>query len=81
MPFWLAKLQALLTWPLPNSMRPLTVDQVRMLQKDNIVSEAAKSEGRTIEALGVEHPKSAGVIVPQYLERFKPKGQFAHYRG
>lgn len=81
MPFWLAKLQALLTWPLPNSMRPLTVDQVRMLQKDNVVSEAAKSEERTIEALGVENPKSAGVVVPQYLERFKPKGQFAHYRG
>jgi uncharacterized protein YbjT (DUF2867 family) len=81
MPFWLAKLQALLTWPLPNSMRPLTVDQVRMLQKDNVVSEAAKSGQRTIEALGVEHPKSAGVVVPLYLERFKPKGQFAHYRG
>ena len=32
MPFWLAKLGALLTVPLPNSLRPLTVDQVRMLQ-------------------------------------------------
>ncbi|MBO0237240.1 hypothetical protein, partial [Vibrio parahaemolyticus] len=32
MPFWLAKLQALLTWPLPNSLRPVTVDQVRLLQ-------------------------------------------------
>jgi hypothetical protein len=52
-----------------------------MLQKDNVVSEAAKSGQRTIEALGVEHPKSAGVVVPLYLERFKPKGQFAHYRG
>ena len=38
-------------------------------------------DGRTIEALGVTHPKSAGVIVPDYLERFKAKGQFAHYRG
>lgn len=81
MPFWLAKLQALLTWPLPNSLRPVTVDQVRMLQKDNVVSAAAKEDGRTIEALGVTHPKSAGVIVPDYLERFKAKGQFAHYRG
>ena len=81
MPFWLAKLQALLTWPLPNSLRPVTVDQVRMLQKDNVVSAAAKEDGRTIEALGVTHPKSAGVIVPDYLERFKAKGQLAHYRG
>jgi len=27
MPFWMAKLAALATWPLPNSIRPLTVDQ------------------------------------------------------
>ena len=81
MPFWLAKLQAILTWPLPNSLRPITVDQVRMLKLDNVVSEAAKSEERTIAALGVAQPKAAGVVVPEYLERFKPKGQFAHYRG
>lgn len=80
MPFWLAKLQAILTWPLPNSMRPITSDQVKMLKKDNVVSATAQEEGRTIEALGVEHPQSAGVIVPEYLERFKPRGQFAHYR-
>ncbi len=81
MPFWLAKLQALLMSPLPNSMRPITVDQVRMLEGDNVVSQAAISEGRTIAALGVAHPKATGVVVPEYLERFKPKGQFAHYRG
>jgi uncharacterized protein YbjT (DUF2867 family) len=81
MPFWLAKLQALLTWPLPNSWRPLTVDQVRMLERDNVVSEAAKNEGRTLDALGVSTPHSAASIVPTYLERFKPRGQFAHYRG
>ncbi len=81
LPFWLAKLQALLTWPLPNSLRPITVDQVRMLQSDNVVSQAAMSEERTIVALGVAHPKAAGVVVPEYLERFKPRGQFAHYRG
>lgn len=81
MPFWMAKLQALLTWPLPNSLRPVTVDQVRMLESDNVVSEAANKEGRTLEALGVKHPRSAGIVVPEYLERFKPKGQFAHYRG
>ncbi|MEM8548640.1 MAG: complex I NDUFA9 subunit family protein [Pseudomonadota bacterium] len=81
LPFWLAKLQALLTWPLPNSLRPITVDQVRMLQSDNVVGDTAIAEGRTLEALGVDQPHACEAIVPNYLVRFKPKGQFAHYRG
>ena len=81
MPFWLAKLQALMTWPLPNAMRPITFDQVRMLQTDNVVSAAARTEGRTLETLGVATPHSMGSIVPAYLERFRPRGQFSHYRG
>ncbi|CAA2137158.1 complex I NDUFA9 subunit family protein [Hyphomicrobium sp. ghe19] len=79
-PFGLAKLMAILSSPLPNSLRPITLDQVRLLQSNNVVSEAAKKEGRTIEALGVERPASIDGIVPDYLERFKPKGQYAHYR-
>jgi NADH dehydrogenase len=81
LPFTLAKLQALLTWPLPNTLRPLTVDQVRMLQTDNVVSEAARSEGRTIAALGVAAPHMIDVIVPAYLEPYRPKGQFSRYKG
>ena len=81
LPFWLAKLQALLTWPLPNALRPLTVDQVRLLQADNVVSAAAQAEGRTLAGLGVAAPQSIGAIVPMYLERFRPKGQYSHYRG
>jgi NADH dehydrogenase len=81
MPFWLAKLQALLTWPLPNSLRPLTVDQVRLLQTDNVVSADALKDGRTLAQLGVAEPQSIGSVVPGYLERFKPKGQYSHYRG
>lgn len=81
MPFWLAKLQAVLTWPLPNGLRPVTVDQVRMLQRDTIVSDAARLENRTLAELGVPHPESVDAIVPTYLERFKAKGQYAHYRG
>jgi NADH dehydrogenase len=80
LPFWLAKLQALLTWPLPASLRPLTLDQVRMLQSDNVVSEAATREGRTLQALGIERPHAIGTVVPTYLERFRPRGQFSHYR-
>ena len=66
---------------LPNSLRPLTVDQVRLLETDNVVSEAAIKEGRTLAGLGFVSPRSIGSVVPAYLERFKPKGQYAHYRG
>jgi uncharacterized protein YbjT (DUF2867 family) len=79
-PFWLAKLGALLTVPLPNSKRPLTVDQIRMLQQDNVVSEVAEVEGRVLVGLGVEHPHTMEAVVPGYLVRFHPRGQFAHYR-
>jgi NADH dehydrogenase len=80
MPFWLAKLQALLTWPLPNAVRPITVDQVRSLKSDNVVSEKARNEGRTLAGLGIQ-AQSVTSIVPSYLERFMPRGQFEHYRG
>ncbi len=81
LPIPLAKLQAALTWLLPNSLRPLTVDQVRMLERDTVVSDAARIEGRTLAAFGISAPASIEAIVPPYLERFKPKGQYAHYRG
>lgn len=80
-PYMLAKLGALLTVPLPNSLRPLTVDQVRLLQVDNVVSTQAQSEGRTLSGLGITQPHSIAAVVPGYLERFNPHGQFAHYRG
>jgi uncharacterized protein YbjT (DUF2867 family) len=81
MPFWLAKVAAFMTVPLPNNLRPLTVDQVRMLQLDNVVSEPARAEHRTLADLGVTQPQAISTIVPGYLERFQPKGQFAHYKG
>ncbi len=81
LPFWLAKLGALLTLPLPNSLRPLTVDQIRMLQRPNVVSDAAIGERRTLAGLGIAKPQSMDAIVPGYLERFRPRGQFDHYRG
>ena len=80
LPFWLAKLQAVLTWPLPNSLRPITYDQVRLLQHDTVVSETAKSAKRTLSGLGITAPHGVAAIVPTYLERFRAKGQFASYR-
>lgn len=81
LPFWMAKLAAALTAPLPNTLRPLTVDQVRMLQVDNVVSEAAIAEGRTLAGLGIPSAHAMDTIVPPYLEQYKPKGQYSHYRG
>jgi uncharacterized protein YbjT (DUF2867 family) len=80
-PFWLAQVGAFLTVPLPNGLRPLTVDQVRSLTEPNVVGDAAVSEGRTLSGLGIAQPHAMSAIVPGYLERFQPHGQFAHYRG
>ena len=76
-PFWLAKLQAAFLQLLPKP--PLTIDQVRLLQSDNVVSEAAIEAGRTLEGLGIE-PVAIAAIVPGYLEQFRPRGQFSQYR-
>jgi NADH dehydrogenase len=73
-PFPIAKLQAAFLGLLPKP--PLTVDQVEMLKTDNIVSEAAKREGRTLEGLGI-HPSLMEVVVPLYLWRFRKAGEFS----
>jgi len=78
-PFWLAQIGAFLTAPLPHGLRPLTVDQVRMLMRANVVDEAAVKEGRTLQGLGVATPHAMAGVVPEYLERFRPHGQFASY--
>jgi uncharacterized protein YbjT (DUF2867 family) len=77
-PFWAAQVGAFLTAPLPHGLRPLTVDQVRLLMRDNVVEEAAIREGRTLQGLGIT-PHAMASIVPQYLERFQTHGQFASY--
>jgi hypothetical protein len=61
--------------------RPLVItrDQLRMLEDDNLVSEAAKAEGRTLEGLGIQ-PTSHEAIVPSYIWRFRKYGQFEKMR-
>ena len=81
LPFWAAKLQAILMTPLPNALRPITLDQVRSLQIDNVVSDAAKKEGRTLAAFGINAPHTTEAVVPNYLERFRARGQYFRYRG
>lgn len=53
----------------------LTADQVELLQTDNLVSEAAIGEKRTLAAFGVE-PTPMDAILPSYLWRFRKHGQF-----
>jgi NADH dehydrogenase len=53
---------------------PLTGDQVTMLKRDNIVG--ADPGAGTIFDLGVSPLESVEAIVPTYLWRFRPYGQF-----
>ena len=81
LPFIAAKAMALGTLVLPSGLRPFTYDQVRLLQSgDNVVSAAAVAEGRTLQGLGIADPVPMDAVVPGYLERFRPRGQFSHYR-
>jgi NADH dehydrogenase len=72
--FGLAKLQAAFLQFAPGALK-LTPDQVELLRSDNVVSEAAKSEGRTLQGLGIT-ADSLEAVAPQYLWRFRPAGQF-----
>jgi NADH dehydrogenase len=81
-PFGLAKLQAAFlegAHILVPGPPPLTRDQVELLKRDSVVSDAAKDEGRTLAGLGIE-PTSMQAIVPSYLWRFRPAGQFQRLR-
>ena len=74
LPFGLAKLQAAFLRFAPGALK-LTPDQVELLRSDNVVSQAAQSEGRTLQNLGIT-PDSLEAVAPQYLWRFRPAGQF-----
>lgn len=52
-----------------------TYDQAILLEKDNVVSDAAAAEGRTLAGLGIT-PTTVEAVVPSYLLRFRKTGQF-----
>jgi uncharacterized protein YbjT (DUF2867 family) len=56
-----------------------TRDQVELLRYDNVVSEPAIAEGRTLAALGID-PQGVEAIAPAYLVRFRKTGQYAASR-
>jgi NADH dehydrogenase len=77
-PFWVANimgfafdaLQAVTLGLIDNRM--ITRDQVRNLRRDNIVSPKAKG----LADLGIQ-PTAMEAVLPDYLWRFRPSGQFA----
>ncbi|MEM8852445.1 MAG: complex I NDUFA9 subunit family protein [Pseudomonadota bacterium] len=72
--FGMATLQARALSLLPKP--PLTVDQVEMLKRDNVVSDAAIADGRTFAAANIE-PQGLEAILPTYLWVYRRGGQFA----
>ncbi len=68
-PFGIAKIQGALLGLLPNP--PLTLDQVRLLESDNVVSPGAAG----LAELGVP-ATAAEAIIPAYLWRFRKTGEF-----
>ena len=75
-PWWAAKLLGRLMSMVPLIDPPLTRDQVVLLRSgDNVVSEEAQKEGRTLSGIGIE-PTALEAILPSYLVRFRPAGQF-----
>lgn len=75
-PMGIAKLKSYFLQFAPGDFK-LTPDQVAMLKVDNVVSDAAKAAGLTLEGLGIA-PDSLEAVAPQYLWRFRATGQFAH---
>ena len=59
---------------IPFADPPFNGDQVTMLRRDNVVG--ADASVGTIQDLGVTSLESIEAIVPSYLWRFRPHGQF-----
>ena len=54
---------------------PITSDQVEMLKTDNVVSQEAIKQKRTLEGMGIK-PTPLAAILPTYLVQYRPHGQF-----
>ena len=74
LPFFAARFKALFLQFAPPPLT-LTPDQVELLRVDNIVSDAAIAERRTLAGIGIE-AETIEAIVPSYLWRFRKAGQF-----
>jgi uncharacterized protein YbjT (DUF2867 family) len=73
LPWWVARLMGSVFGMLPRPL--LTRDQVELLRSDNVVSEKAEREGRTLEGIGIRG-QSMEAILPAYLWQYRATGQF-----
>lgn len=71
LPWPIARLQASMIGWLPGA--PITTDQVKMLEVDNVVAAGAPG----FDAFGIT-PTSVEAVVPAYLQRFRKTGQFVN---
>lgn len=76
LPFPLARLKSFFLQFAPGDFK-LTPDQVELLRSDNVVSDAAKAAGLTLEGLKIASD-SLEAVAPSYLWRYRKTGQFAH---
>lgn len=74
-PFALASLMGSVASLVPLIAPPITADQVKLLKKDNVVSKEAVAEGRTLAGMGIT-PTSVEAVIPSYLVRYRPQGQY-----
>ncbi|MEP2705688.1 MAG: complex I NDUFA9 subunit family protein [Roseibium sp.] len=58
---------------------PITADQVELLKSDNVVSDEAEKDGRTLKGIGIT-PATLATILPTYLDRFREHGQYDAHR-
>ena len=56
-------------------MLVMTRDQLKLLESDNVVADAAVRDGSTLSGLGID-PRAIDSVVPTYLYRFRKAGQF-----
>ena len=69
LPLWIARIIAFFTMILPKA--PITFDQIKLLKKDNVVSQEAVEDNRTLQNISPVSPRTMKAIVPQYLDRFE----------
>lgn len=73
LPFWTAGIIATFAQLMPKPA--LTRDQLRLLKKHNVVSDAAHAEGRTLEGLGIQ-PQAIEAVIGGYLWSYRETGQY-----
>ena len=75
LPFSIASFIGSIASLIPFIQPPITADQVELLKSDNVVSEGAAKEGRTLEGMGIR-PTLLTSILSSYLVQYRPQGQF-----